>query len=81
LLIHKKVPISIDGALILGSIGAGLILVSKNNLELQEGAYVIIAGYIGSLVTQIISGCINATAAGAAAGTGTTVEEKPGIPR
>ena len=55
LLMRKNIPIFIDWIIILGCIGIGIGLLSKNNLKLQYGAYVIGSGFGVVLLTQIIS--------------------------
>ena len=55
LLAKKNVPIALDWVVILGSIIAGIVLLSKNELDLQYGAYVIITGLSLALLLQIVS--------------------------
>jgi len=55
LLMKKNVPVAVDWAIILVSIGFGAALLSKNELELQYGAYFIITGFVLALIFQIIS--------------------------
>jgi len=50
LFMKKNVPIAVDWVIILASIITGIVLLSKNELDLQYGAYVII-----SLLLQIFS--------------------------
>jgi phosphate/sulfate permease len=59
LLMKKNVPTSADWIITLGCIGVGMGLLSKNELDLQYGAYVIISGIIAALVAQIISAIIH----------------------
>jgi ribosomal protein L40E len=59
LLTKNNVPTSVDWIITLGCIGIGLGLLSKNELELQYGAYVIITGIIVALIAQIISAIIH----------------------
>jgi len=59
LLMKKNVPVAVDWAVILVSIGFGIALLNKNELELQYGAYVIIAGFSIALFFQIISSSIS----------------------
>ena len=55
LLMKKNVPIALDWVVILGSIIAGIVLLSQNELDLQYGAYVIISGLSLALLLQIVS--------------------------
>jgi hypothetical protein len=55
LLVGKNIPIFIDWIILLGCIGVGIGLLSKNDLELQYGAYVIGSGFGVVLLAQIIS--------------------------
>ena len=55
LLMRKDVPIIVDWIIIAACIGVGIGLMSKNELELQYGAYVIMSGIGVPLIAQIIS--------------------------
>ena len=55
ILLKKAVPIFADWIIVAGSIGMGIALLSRNELELQYGAYVMISGFVVALITQIIS--------------------------
>jgi hypothetical protein len=55
LIMKKKVPVAVDWLIIIGSIIAGIVLLRKNNLKLQYGAYVIITGLSLVILLQIIS--------------------------
>jgi len=59
LLVNRSVGSSIDWVVILVCIASGLILYFRlfndSNVELQNGAYTILAGWIVSLVAQIAS--------------------------
>jgi RNA polymerase subunit RPABC4/transcription elongation factor Spt4/small basic protein len=55
LLMKKDVPNSIDWLIVIVSTISGIILLSRNDLELQYGAYIIITGFIIALIAQIIS--------------------------
>jgi len=51
----KNVPVAVDWVIILAIIVIGVVLLSKNELELQYGAYVIISGFSLALLLQIFS--------------------------
>jgi len=55
LLMKKKVHVAVDWVIMLASIITGIVLLSKNELDLQYGAYVIISGFCFALLLQIIS--------------------------
>ncbi|WP_461256411.1 hypothetical protein [Treponema sp. R80B11-R83G3] len=55
LLMKKNVSVIIDWVILLVSIVSGIDLLSKNELDLQYGAYVIITGFGIALLLQIIS--------------------------
>jgi len=57
LLMNKTVKIGVDWMIIVVCIASGLIVyfTQLDDVELQNGAYVILAGWIIALVTQIIS--------------------------
>jgi len=55
ILLKKSIPVFVDWVVILGSIITGLVLLSRNEMELQYGAYVIKSGFAVALLTQIIS--------------------------
>jgi len=55
--LKKSIPVITDWSIIIVCIGCGIGLVSMkdNEIQLQLGAYVILIGYIATLVIQIIS--------------------------
>jgi len=55
LCMNKNVPVVVDWVIILVSIIIGIVLLSKNELDLQYGAYVIISGLGFALLLQIVS--------------------------
>jgi hypothetical protein len=55
LLIKKDVSILLDWVLVLASVGIGIGLLSNSNLDLQYGAYVILAGFSVAFVFVLIA--------------------------
>jgi ribosomal protein L40E len=55
LLMKNDVPIAVDWVIILASIGIGIGLLRKNELELQYGAHVIITGFSVALIFVLIA--------------------------
>ncbi|MDR0320169.1 MAG: hypothetical protein LBI28_01565 [Treponema sp.] len=55
LLMKKNLPVIADWLIIIGCLVIGIILLSKNELELQYGAYVMGTGFIIALIAQLIS--------------------------
>lgn len=55
LLMKKNIPIFVDWLIILTSIGIGIGLLSINELDLQYGAYVIIAGFCIEFIFLLIA--------------------------
>ena len=58
-LMKNAVPITIDWIIVLVCVGIGIGLLSRNELELQYGAYVIITGFSISFVFLLIASFIN----------------------
>jgi len=55
LLMKKDVSIAVDWVIVLASIGIGIGLLSKNELDLQYGAYVMITGFSVASVFVLIA--------------------------
>ena len=55
LLMKKNVSIAVDWVIVLASIGIGIGLLSKNELELQYGAYVMITGFSIAFIFVLIA--------------------------
>jgi len=61
LLMKKNVPIFVDWIIILACTGIGIGLLTMNNLDLQYGAYVIIAGFSVELLFLLIASFMSNT--------------------
>jgi RNA polymerase subunit RPABC4/transcription elongation factor Spt4 len=55
LLMKKDVPIGIDWIIVLASVGIGIGLLNRNELELQYGAHVIITGFSIAFIFILIA--------------------------
>jgi len=60
-LLHMKnnVPLSVDWVIVLACIGIGIGLLSRNELELQYGAHIIIAGFSIAFIFVLIASFVS----------------------